>query len=133
MIKGVGIDIVKTSRIGRLLTLYENGFIRKVLHVKEIQEYKEISNQKKKVEFVSSRWSVKEALVKASGNKSIVFSSVYIQKERNGRPILVIDDMVDSEFNESDKRNYRNKEFFISISHEDEYACGVVVIQDRLI
>ncbi len=117
MIKGVGIDIVQIKRILNIITKFEDGFLRKVLHLKEIEEYKRISNEKKKTQYLASRWAVKEALVKATGNKSIVFSDVYIDKEESGKPTLKIN------------QNEDDIDYMISISHEDDYAVAVVIVQ----
>lgn len=117
MIKGIGIDIVQIKRILSITTKFEEGFLRKVLHLKEIEEYKKITNEKKKTQYLASRWAVKEALVKATGDKSIVFSNVYIDKETSGKPILKVNQIND------------DSDYMISISHEDDYAVAVVIVQ----
>lgn len=119
----MGTDIVQISRISHILQKNSESFLRKVLHKMEIEEYSHITLDKKKNQFVAGRWAVKEALVKATGDKSIIYSKVIVQKDARGQPSLVIE-----------KHDaYSNKEiddsrFLCSISHEDEYATAVVIM-----
>lgn len=84
-IKGIGVDITKVSRFVNIINKFEINFINKTLHFNEIEEYKKLLNTKTKSQFLASRWSYKEALVKASGNKSLIFSKIYLEKNELGR------------------------------------------------
>jgi len=84
-IKGIGVDITKISRFLNIINKYENNFIHKILHINEIGEYNKISNINIKSRFLASRWSYKEALVKATGNKKIIFTKVYLEKNNEGK------------------------------------------------
>lgn len=79
MIKGVGIDIIENGRIAKLLK-FESRFLNKVLHETEIKTLSEYTLDKKRVQFIASRWALKESLVKATKNKYIVFNKVYLNK-----------------------------------------------------
>lgn len=79
MIKGVGIDIIENSRIAKLLK-FETRFLNKVLHETEIKTLSEYTLDKKRIQFIASRWALKESLVKATKNKYIVFNKVYLNK-----------------------------------------------------
>jgi holo-[acyl-carrier protein] synthase len=92
MIKGVGIDIAHIPRFTKILEKYEVGFINKVLHKKEIDEYKDLNDIKRKSKYIASRWAYKEALVKASGFKNIIFNKVYLEKNQQGKPFLKIEE-----------------------------------------
>mmetsp|Transcript_33536 Transcript_33536/g.34842 ORF Transcript_33536/g.34842 Transcript_33536/m.34842 type:complete len:161 (+) Transcript_33536:8-490(+) len=152
MIMGVGIDIVENIRISRVVAKYEKGFLRKVLHSKEQIEYNNIKVENKRIQYLTSRWAVKEALVKAIGNKSIVYSNVYLDKEPSGKPIIKIDkhvlDPSNSPFQyikEKEEREERENEvlhnyeyinrvthsaengFLCSISHEEHFSTAVVI------
>lgn len=70
MIKGVGIDIIENSRIAKLLK-FETRFLNKVLHETEIKTLSEYILDKKRIQFIASRWALKESLVKATKNKYI--------------------------------------------------------------
>src|SRR5688572_28360110 len=90
-IMGIGIDMTRISRFHRLIEKYEERFVYKTLHLKEVEQYKSVSDLQQKSRFLASRWAFKEALVKATGNKAIIFSSVYIEKDVRGKPYLKID------------------------------------------
>jgi phosphopantetheine--protein transferase-like protein len=84
MIKGVGVDIAQISRFKRIIeSKHCENFLRKVLHCKEIEEYR-LLNEDRRAVFLASRWCYKEALVKALGNKGLIFSSVRLVKDETG-------------------------------------------------
>jgi len=126
-IKGVGVDISKIPRFKRIIESHEASFIRKMLHEYEIKEYHEIKLIENKMKYLASRWSLKEALVKATGNKSLVFSKVYLEKNKEGKPFVKFDKKYLEENNQykdiSDK-------IHISISHEDDHAIAFVIIEN---
>ncbi len=127
-IKGVGVDIAKISRFERIINLYEKGFIRKVLHKNEIEEYNKITIIENKTKYLASRWSFKEALVKATGNKGLIFSMIYLKKDLTGKPFIKFDeDYLDKnhEFKEIVKKLH------ISISHEEDYAIAFVILEEN--
>jgi len=103
VIKGVGIDIVSLKRIEKLLTTYGDKFIERVLSKEEIEELKKRTN---KVEFISGRFAVKEAIIKVL-DKSVPFKYLSVVQSENGKISL-------KGFND----------IFISISHEKEFAVG---------
>jgi phosphopantetheine--protein transferase-like protein len=83
-IKGIGVDITKVNRFFNLINKYEKNFTHKVLHLKEINEYHKLTSINMKAKFLASRWSYKEAIVKASGNKQLIFSKIYLEKNLDG-------------------------------------------------
>ncbi len=110
-IEGIGTDVVSKERIKK--SNVENRFLTKI-------EMDILSNIPKegKLDFVSGRWAAKEAIVKAS-NKSIVFSSISIIKEKNGKPLVLID-------------GEPNENIHISISHEQEYSVAFCIIENKV-
>jgi len=126
-IKGVGVDIAKIPRFKRIIESHESSFIRKILHANEIKEYNEIKLIDSKTKYLASRWSLKEALVKATGNKSLIFSKIYLEKNKDGKPFVKFDEKYleeNSQFKEIDGKIH------ISISHEDDYAVAFVIIEN---
>jgi holo-[acyl-carrier protein] synthase len=126
-IKGVGIDITKVPRFTKLINQkYIGNFLNKALHPYEIDEYNRLKTIELKSKYLASRWSYKEALVKATGNKKIIFSKVYLIKKDQGKPYITFDDQYckqSSEINEiSDKTH-------VSISHEDDTSVAIVIIE----
>jgi holo-[acyl-carrier protein] synthase len=112
-ILGIGIDICKTQRIANILVKpYSYKFINRVLHKNE--QEKPIT-----AEYLSSRWAAKEALVKATGNKLLVFSDIQVIYNAIGQPQF--------KFYSSALEALSFKIFLLSISHEKEYSVAVVI------
>jgi len=105
----IGIDIVEVFRIEKLISKEGDRFLKRILSVPEI----EIAYKKNKsAEFAAGRFAVKEAYVKATGDKKTPFNKICVLNEKNGKPY--IKDRVDLE---------------ISISHEKKFAVGIVLVK----
>ena len=112
-ITGIGIDICKIQRISSILSkTYSNRFLTKVLNHNEL-------NASLTPEFVSGRWAAKEALVKAMGNRSILFPQVEIIYNASGQPGF--------QFYGETRDLLHKRLFFLSISHEHEFTIAVVL------
>jgi holo-[acyl-carrier protein] synthase len=69
-ILGIGVDLVRNSRISHFIhQSYVDRFLEKFLHHHEQLVLMNIANEREKVEYLASRWAVKEALNKAIGRK----------------------------------------------------------------
>ena len=121
-ILGVGVDIVSVERIKSIWHRYKKRFEKKVFTPKEIHYAFE-----KKFPFytLSGYFAIKEAYYKAIGGYSgFSFQDIEILHHKNGAPFL----------NLKNKAFVVNKEkgvkkVWISISHEKEYAIGIVVLE----
>lgn len=81
-ILGIGIDLVQNSRIRTYIHRnYSERFLRKVLHDHELLYFANFSIERQKVEYLASRWAVKEALNKAIGRKELHFNEILITKD----------------------------------------------------
>jgi holo-[acyl-carrier protein] synthase len=127
-IKGVGIDIAKIPRFSRLLEQkYINNFLNKALHPIEIEEINKLK-QEQKAKYLASRWSYKEALVKATGDKGIIFSKCFLKKNESGKPFIHFDeDYKDSNMN----IKHMSKSLHVSISHEEDTSVAIVIIENE--
>ena len=128
---GIGIDIVQNKRILGLLTR-SNGerFLKKALHPEELLKLESFQLEKNRIEFVSSRWAAKEAVVKASRRKDLDFAAIWIKSNPDGRrrldpgsPELFYERSVQEVLDQ-----LHIKQSFISISHEDEYSVASVML-----
>ena len=54
-LRGVGIDVTRISRFTNIIQKFEKNFIYKVLHLKEISDYKTIVSIEQKSKFLASR------------------------------------------------------------------------------
>ena len=109
--KSVGIDIVSIKRIEKTLKKYKINFLKKVLTNNEINQLNNILNFNRKVEKLAGIYAAKEAIVKCLNGK-IFLKDIEILYNDNGAPYC--------------KAN--NYNFFISISHEKEYAIAIAIL-----
>ena len=127
LIKGVGIDIAKIPRFQKLINQkYFKNFINKALHRLEIEEMNNLKTEEQKAKFLASRWSYKEALVKATGNKHIIFSKTYLKKHTSGKPYICFED----EYMSTNKNIKEiSEKLHMSISHEDDTTVSIVILE----
>ena len=99
----IGIDLVKISRIEKLLE-NKNAFL-KIFNNSEFND---------NVESLAGRLAVKEAYFKAIGQK-IDWLELEIKNKETGQPVLFLN-------------NKKLENIAISISHDGDYAVGVVLL-----
>ena len=88
MILGTGIDLLKVSRVKKILDKYGDLFIKKIFSDEEIKNNKEIIF---KVNRLAKSFATKEAFVKALGTgftKNIFFKDISLKNEKNGKPFI---------------------------------------------
>ncbi len=110
MIINIGIDIVEKKRIKKLINKNKKNFIKKILNKKEYTPFK-----KKKVEFLSKTFSIKETVVKILGTgfiNNINLKNIKIKNNNLGKPIL----------------NMTTYKILISISHEKNITITTAVL-----
>jgi holo-[acyl-carrier protein] synthase len=128
-IKGVGIDITKIPRFEKLMNQkYFKNFLNKALHKKEIEDFHNLKTNQLKSKYLASRWSYKEALVKATGNKKLIFSKVYLTKNQEGKPFIAFDEEY---FNNNQEIKEIIDKTHVSISHEDDTSVAIVIIEQK--
>lgn len=121
---GIGTDIVKVSRINRLLKKHGDSFAKRILHANEL----EIFNQHKvSVYYLAKRFAAKEALSKALGTgiaKGIRFEEIEVINNADGKPYLVLHGTALEISNQLGVEN-----LFISLSDEKKYAIAYVILE----
>ena len=113
----IGIDLIKTSRMERLIERFGEKGLLKFLFPQEIQL---IKNHKTAAGF----WAIKEAFSKALGTgigAKCSFHDIQIYKTTSGAPKLKLSKKIMESFNIINVS--------ISITHDGEYAIGVVAIE----
>lgn len=87
-ILGVGVDIVANQRFARLLGQpYAPRFLSRVLHSPaEFEEFHARRGPEEQARYLASRWALKEAVVKATGARDLVFSQMWLAKSPQGTP-----------------------------------------------
>ena len=113
----IGIDLIKTSRMNRLIERFGDKALQKFLNKDEI---KLIKNYRTAAGF----WAAKEACSKALGvgiGAECSFFDILISKTSKGAPILNLSNKVLNNFNITDTS--------LSITHDGEYAIAVVALE----
>jgi holo-[acyl-carrier protein] synthase len=126
-ILGVGVDMCKIARIQRIITkndYHYNRFLTGVYHPTEVEEFKAKQDDTVKLQYLASRFALKEALVKASGRPDLQYTGIYLLKG-GGRPVLT----VDGEKNTAIFKELNVCGVHSSISHEEEYAVAFVTLE----
>jgi len=113
----IGIDLIKISRMDRIIKRFGEKALHKFLSTNEI---KLIKSNKTAAGF----WALKEAVSKALGTgigKECSFHDIEIFKTHKGAPYFVLNNSIMQKFNIKDTS--------VSITHDGEYAIAVVAIQ----
>lgn len=91
----------------------KRSFIERVLSLEEQALYDSFQSSKRKLEYLASRWAVKEAVIKCLGH-SIPFNDIVVLNKENGSPYVKIKNKTET--------------FEISLSHTDNYSVAVAVL-----
>jgi len=122
---GVGTDIVKNSRIKKLIK--NKKFINRIFTSSEIKDSKKINQ---KVLFFSKRFAAKEAFVKSLGTgftHNINFKDINVSKKRSGKPYLTLSNKLKNILKR--KLKLKKVKIFLSLSDEREYSVAYVITQ----
>ena len=122
---GVGTDIVKNSRIKKLIK--NKKFINRIFTSSEIKDSKKI---KHKILFFSKRFAAKEAFAKSLGTgftHNINFKDINISNKKSGKPYLTISNNLKVILKR--KLKLRKVKIFLSLSDEREYSVAYVITQ----
>ncbi|KAM9893428.1 hypothetical protein OXX69_011711 [Metschnikowia pulcherrima] len=117
MVKAIGVDMVKISRITRILQgTHRDRFLNKVLHKKELESLAR-SNPERVSQFVAGSWAAKEAVFKTLDRKDQLrfqFRDWY-RYNIEGKP------------NISRVKPLSNDRFLLSISHDGDHLIATVL------
>ncbi len=126
MIIGIGVDLVETQRVQRLLDEYGPRFVGRVLNAEEREHFERSSRQ---VWFLANRFAAKEAISKALGSGlryPVTLHSIGVFSAENGRPEFRFGEVLKPYI---ESRNVANAH--LSITHEKGLVCAVVVLEAR--
>ena len=113
----IGIDLIKTARMQKLLEKFGNKALKRFLSKNEILLVKNYKT-------ASGFWAVKEACSKALGTgigSECSFMDIVISKTNKGAPTIKLAPHLIKKFNIIDTS--------VSITHDGDYAIAVVVLQ----
>jgi holo-[acyl-carrier protein] synthase len=126
VIYGIGIDLVRISRIEAAIERHGRRFAERILSDHELEGF---SGSPRQAEFLAKHFAAKEALLKALGTglrMGIQWSHMEVRNDSLGKPFLVCAGRVQELF---DERGITAS--FLSISDEDEYAAAFVTLVCR--
>jgi len=113
----IGIDIIKTTRMERLIERFGEKALKRFLSDDEIELIKKPST-------AAGFWAAKEAFSKALGTgigSECSFHDIRIYKETKGAPKIALSRRIVQKFNILNSA--------LSITHDGEYAVAVVAIE----
>ena len=120
MTESIGIDLVETNRIRKILKRHGARFVNRILGQRELVTYAQRGD---KVNFLAGRFAAKEAVIKSLGRyltERPAYSSLEIVNDETGNPYL--------DFGGLTGEKLGHKKCLISISHEKHYAAAVAII-----
>ena len=127
MILGTGIDLLKVSRVKKILDKYGDLFIKKIFSDEEMKNNKEIIF---KVNRLAKSFATKEAFVKALGTgftKNIFFKDISLKNEKNGKPFIDLNKRAQEYLRKKTPVGYKTS-INVSISDEKDYVISNVII-----
>ncbi len=109
----LGIDIVEHIKMKEKIN---DNFISRILSSDELIYYNKINSDKRKLEYISSRFAAKEAIFKAykSGNGKTLYKDISILNNTDGSPYVLV--------------KGKNDNIKISISHTENYSVANVIL-----
>ena len=113
MSKAIGIDIVEFKQI---LPKLNDKFINRILSKNELIRYNSITNEQRRLEYISGRFAVKEAYTKIYRrfDKPLNFTDVEVLNDEFGAPYII------SSYKPEDK-------ILVSISHSANYVVAICI------
>lgn len=114
MIVGIGCDIEEIFRFEKFLD--KENYLKKIYTENEIEELNTFSNTRRKMEFLASRYAVKEAMSKALGvgiSGHFSFRDVEVKKDKLGKPYII----------------YGDYKTHLTISHTKTTAVAFVILE----
>eukprot|EP01083_Nonionella_stella_P045925 123039_1 len=123
---GIGTDIIRSKRLMKVYAKHGERFLKRAFHPEEIERFQSMHSNVTKEQFLSSRWAVKEATMKAFG-KRILFPDISIKKApKSTRPELHITGAARRLFDRAGVTHG-----YVSLSHESEYAVAFVMLESK--
>lgn len=112
MIINIGIDLIEKNRIKKNIVKYNKRFINKILSTEEKKQY---IIKKKKIEFISKIFAIKECISKAVSTgfrNKIKLKNIKIKNTELKKPYLKL----------------KNAKTYITVSHEKNLTITMLII-----
>ncbi|GAA0431612.1 holo-ACP synthase [Lentibacillus halophilus] len=119
MIIGIGMDIIELDRMAAAIKR-NTRLPDRILADREKEAFLDLSNDRRRTEYLAGRFAAKEAFAKACGHGigRIRFRDIEVTQNTNGAPEMCV-------------RGYEQAHLFVSITHSREYAAAQVVMEEK--
>jgi holo-[acyl-carrier protein] synthase len=124
MIAGIGVDLVEIARVERMLALYGQRFVARVLAQPEREGY---VRSGRPAWYLAARFAAKEAVSKALGTGlryPVTLHAISVTSDGLGRPELLFHGALPGYL-----QGAGIGRLHVSITHEKGLACAVVVAE----
>lgn len=124
---GIGVDIIKNSRIKKSIT--SEKFIKRVYSKYEITKSMQLQN---KLGYFSKRFAAKEAFSKALGTgfrENLQYKDISIINDKYGKPSLKIN----NKLNKILMKKFTTKKIniLLSLSDEKNYSIAFIILEKK--
>lgn len=116
---GIGVDMAKISRFEKWAK--SDGILHRFFSHEEVEIFKKKNFPSQSI---AGRFAAKEAFIKATGFSGQL-RNISVVADNVGRPEIILRENASSRFSE-----LNDKKFFVSISHDGDYAVAFVVLTD---
>ena len=126
-ILGIGVDIIKNSRIQNLIK--NKSFINRTYSINEIKFSKKNKNE---TSYFAKRFAAKEAFVKSIGTgfrNNLNLKDIEIINDKIGKPYILKTKKINSIIKK--KFGIKKYDLFLSISDEKNYSIAFTMIQSN--
>ena len=129
MIYGIGVDMVRISRIRAGLERFGNRFARRILSTSELSEFAEHTQAGRRARFLAKHFAAKEAAAKALGTgfrDGLTLRHIAVVHDSLGKPLLHYSGRATQmlEVRQIDSSH-------LSITDEDDHAVAFVTLVTR--
>lgn len=106
----IGIDVIEFARISKLPTNTPS----RVLSSSELKQYEAFTNERRKLEYLAGRISLKEAYIKAFNYKKLIYNELSFINNSDGKiEVFHKDKLLDN--------------LKVSLSHSENYCIAIVL------
>ncbi|HYT60336.1 MAG TPA: holo-ACP synthase [Haliangiales bacterium] len=126
MILGTGIDIIEVARIRASYEKFGERFLKRILRPDEIAY---CMSHRNPAPFLAARFAAKEAVSKAFGTgigKHFGWQDMEVGRKESGEPFVILHDGGRKLFEQ-----HGGTRFHISLSHTDNYAAAMAILEGR--
>ncbi|MEK8033057.1 holo-ACP synthase [Ideonella sp. DXS29W] len=120
----VGIDTVSVAAVADSLAQFGERFLKRYFSAQEVADARAVQGEAAMHERLAARFAAKEAVIKALDlpEAGVAWCDIELLRAANGRPSLRLNGRAAEV-----ARSMQVREWAVSISHEREQACAVVV------